>query len=272
MLYNRREFTFCPGPSILYNTYTMHDEAEQPVINKPEKDLPAKPITLHEVEEEIAKRVSEIDNEFMRGFKFIKDQPKSVTIFGSARLPETNPHYQRARHVGYKLAKLGYSIVTGGGPGIMEAANRGAFEADGRSLGLNIKLPAEQVANKYLSDSVDFYYFFIRKVMLSFSAEAYLFFPGGFGTFDELFEILTLVQTHKIEQVPIVLVGKEFWLEADAFIRKHMLGKGDHMVDADDMSLYHITDDEEEIVEIVKGVPIRSGIRVHHDLNEGSPS
>ncbi len=246
----------------------MNDEAQKPIINKPAKELPTKPITLHEVEQEIEKRVSEIELEFKRGFQFIKDQPKSVTFFGSARLPETSEHYQRARHIGYKLASLGYSVVTGGGPGIMEGANRGAFEANGKSLGLNIKLPMEQSENPYLTDSEDFYYFFTRKVMLAFSAEAYLFFPGGFGTFDELFEILTLVQTHKIEKVPVILIGKEFWDDSILFMRNHML-KGHDMIDEEDLNLFTITDSEDEVVEIVKNVPIRSGIRMHHKLTNG---
>jgi uncharacterized protein (TIGR00725 family) len=167
----------------------MNEEAAKPIVNLPSKKLPIQPITLHEVEEEIKKRVSLIDSEFNLGFDFIKTQSKSVTFFGSSRFPETHPDYERARRIADRLTKAGYTIITGGGPGIMEAANRGAFEADGKSLGLNIKLPHEQVRNPYITESVDFYYFFIRKVMMSFSAEAYLFFPGGFGTFDEFFEI-----------------------------------------------------------------------------------
>jgi uncharacterized protein (TIGR00730 family) len=194
----------------------------------------------------------------------IKNQPKSVTFFGSARLPETSEHYQRARRIAQKLAKLGYSVVSGGGPGIMEGANRGAFEGEGRSLGLNIKLPHEQVRNPYVTDSEDFYYFFIRKVMLSFSAEAYLFFPGGFGTFDEFFEILTLVQTNKIERIPMFLVGNEFW----GSLKKHIMI--DQMlkigaIDDEDLSLFTITEDEDEIVDVIKNVPIRNGVRFTYD-------
>lgn len=245
----------------------MNEEAQKTIVNKPSKDLNIEPITLHEVEEEIKKRVSLIDNEFNRGFDFIKNQPKSVTFFGSARLPEDDAAYKKARSIGAKLAKLGYSIVTGGGPGIMEAANRGAFEAEGRSLGLNIKLPHEQVRNPYITDSVEFYYFFIRKVMMSFSAEAYLFFPGGFGTLDEFFEIVTLVQTKKIENVPIILVGNDFWKPLQEFIRTIMLEKN-RTVDKEDMSLYTITEDEDEILEIVKKVPIREGIRFIHPIED----
>jgi uncharacterized protein (TIGR00730 family) len=241
----------------------MNEDAQKPVLNLPAKELPIEPITLNEVKEEILKRVSLIDKEFNRGFDFIKDQPKSVTFFGSARLGENNEHYQKARSLAGKLAKLGYSIVTGGGPGIMEGANRGAFEVQGRSLGLNIKLPNEQSINPYITDNVEFYYFFTRKVMMSFSAEAYIYFPGGFGTFDELFEILTLVQTNKIEKVPVILVGNDFWRAMDVFIREQMLKNG--TVVEDDLNLYTITEDEDEILEIVKKVPIRSGMHFVHN-------
>ena len=205
------------------------------------------------------KRVSLIDHEFKAGFEFIKHQPKSVTFFGSARLPADNEHYQRASRLGYKLAKEGFSVISGGGPGIMEGANRGAFEANGRSIGLNIKLPHEQSVNPYVKSSIEFYYFFVRKVMLSFSAEAYLFFPGGFGTFDELFEILTLVQTNRIEKTPIFLVGNEYWNSVKDLLIKVMLGN--KTIEEKDLSLFTITEDEDLIVETVKKMPIRNGVR-----------
>lgn len=241
----------------------MNEESQKPVVNLPAKDLNIEPITLHEVEEENEKRLSLIDKEFSRGFDFIKGQTKSVTFFGSARFPEDNEHYQRARRIASKLSSLGYSIISGGGPGIMEGANRGAFEVEGRSLGLTIKLPSEQVRNPYLTDTVDFYYFFTRKVMLAFSAEAYLFFPGGYGTFDELFEILTLIQTKKIEKVPVILVGNEFWKSLETFMRDQMLTKN-KTVDESDFELYKIIEDEDEIVELIKATPIRTGARLKH--------
>lgn len=242
----------------------MNEDSKKPIVNLPAAHLHIEPITLHEVEEEIGKRVSMINDEFHRGFDFIKGQPKSVTIFGSARVNENHEYYQKARSICAKLAKEGYSIVTGGGPGIMEGANRGAFEVDGRSLGLNIKLPHEQVRNPYLTDSVEFYYFFTRKVMMSFSAEAYLFFPGGFGTLDEFFEILTLVQTNKIECVPIILIGQEYWTKLFAFIKEEMLpGK---MIDIKDLDLSTITEDEEQILDIVKKIPTRDGVRINHSV------
>jgi uncharacterized protein (TIGR00730 family) len=240
----------------------QNEEAQKPVVNLPAKELNIEPITLHEIEDEMKKRMSLIELEFNRGFDFLKTQEKSVTFFGSARLPETNEHYQRARRIAAKLAQSGYSIVTGGGPGIMEAGNRGAFEAGGRSLGLNIKLPHEQVRNPYVTDMVEFYYFFVRKVMLSFSAEAYLFFPGGFGTYDEFFEILTLVQTNKIEKVPIILIGSEFWNP----LRQHMndMMIKNKTIDESDLDLFVISDDEDAIVDAIKKVPIRNGVRLHH--------
>jgi len=241
----------------------MHnEESDKPIVNLPAKELNIEPITLHEIEDEMHKRVSLIDQEFNRGFDFIKTQPRTVTFFGSARLKEDNEHYQRARRIALKLAQAGFSVVTGGGPGIMEAANRGAFEAEGRSLGLNIKLPHEQVRNPYVTDDVEFYYFFIRKVMLSFSAEAYVFFPGGFGTCDEFFEILTLVQTKKIENVPIFLVGNAYWSSLKQFMIDNMLTN--KTIDKDDLNLFTITEDEDMIVEAIKKVPTRDGVRLHH--------
>ncbi|MDO8728723.1 MAG: TIGR00730 family Rossman fold protein, partial [bacterium] len=158
------------------------------------------------------KRVSEISKEFTEGFDFLADYQKSVTFFGANQFKEDNPYCVDARELASQIVqKLGYSVFSGGGPGIMEAANRGAYEAGGNSLGLLIKLPDGQITNKYITKSFDSYYFFVRKVLLSFSAEAFIFYPGGFGTLDEFFEILTLVQTKKITNVPIICVGSEYW-------------------------------------------------------------
>jgi uncharacterized protein (TIGR00730 family) len=238
-----------------------NEEAKKPVVNLPATELNIEPITLKEVEEEMKKRVSMIDQEFNRGFDFIKSQSKSVSFFGSARLPETNEHYQRARRLAAKISKLGYTVVTGGGPGIMEGANRGAFESEGRSIGLNIKLPHEQVRNPYVTDVLDFYYFFVRKVMLSFSAEAYIFFPGGFGTYDEFFEILTLVQTNKIERIPIFLVGNEFWGALKQLMIDQLLKN--KTIDESDLDYFVITEDEDLIIETIKNAPVRDGVRMH---------
>jgi uncharacterized protein (TIGR00730 family) len=226
------------------------------------KKVNSEPITLHEVEKELNKRLSVIDKEFREGFSLIKHQPKSITFFGSARTPEDDPEYIASRKLAQKLSQLGFTIISGGGPGIMEAANRGAFEVGGRSVGLNIKLPHEQVINPYTTHSMQFYYFFIRKVMLSFSAEAYIFFPGGYGTLDEFFEILTLVQTGKIERVPIILFGKEYWTKLFDFVKSTMLDKYRAISD-EDLSFVYITDEENEAIEIVKSTPVRNGIRLH---------
>src|SRR3972149_2931150 len=183
-------------------------------------------LSREEMHKVAAERVSEISKEFTEGFKFLEDYPKSVTIFGANQFREDNPYYISARALASRLVKeLGYSIVSGGGPGIMEAANRGAFEAGGNSLGLLIKLPEAQVTNKYITKSFASYYFFVSKVLLSFSAEAFIFFPGGFGTLDEFFEILTLVQTKKIVDIPIICVGSEYWNKLRKFMEEEQLSR-----------------------------------------------
>ena len=180
----------------------------------------------------------------------------SVTFFGSARLREGNPHYDMARRLAARIAsELGYAVMTGGGPGIMEAGNRGAKEAGGDSVGLSIELPNEQGTNQYVTDVEEFHYFFSRKVSMTFSAEAYLYFAGGFGTLDEFFEILTLVQTKKIEPVPIILVGKDFWQGLIEYAQNTLLPAG--TISESDLDLITVTDDEEEILSIIKNAPIR---------------
>ena len=217
------------------------------------------PLTIKQIKEDLDNRVEKIEIEFRDGFNFIKEYDRSVTFFGSARTKENEGDYIQARSLAARIQKdLGYSIVTGGGPGIMEAANRGAQEAGGKSLGLTIDLPMEQTTNPYLTDHMDFHYFFSRKVCMSFSAEAYVFLPGGFGTLDELFEILTLVQTNKINKAPVILVGVDFWEDFDKLIKDKLLSKG--KINPEDIDLYTITDSEEEIVEIIKNAPIRVGL------------
>lgn len=218
-----------------------------------------KPITLLEVGEAFKKRVALITKEFTDGFEFVRNYPRSVTFFGSARTKQNEPYYEKAKELAGKIVtKLHYSVITGGGPGIMEAANKGAFEAGGNSLGLTIELPREQMTNQYLTDSEDFHYFFSRKVCLSFSAEAYIFFPGGFGTLDEFMEILTLIQTSKIPKAPIILVGASFWNSLENFFREILLEN--KMIEEKDLSLYTISDSEDEILEIIKEAPIRLGL------------
>ncbi len=220
--------------------------------------MPEKPFTREAIHDEANKRLSRINHEFVHGIDFLKTFPKSVSFFGSSRLGETDPAYKKAQSVASKIVKeLGFAIVTGGGPGIMEAGSRGAHDAGGRSLGLTIRLPMEQDSNPYLTDKVDFYYFFSRKVILSFSAEAYLFFPGGYGTLDEFFEIITLIQTNKIEKVPVVLVGVDFWKPIDEFIKNSLLAKY-KTIGPNDPALYTVTDDEDKIIEIIKSSPGRA--------------
>lgn len=171
-------------------------------------------------------RIFRIMSEFVEGFEFLSNLQKEVTFFGSARALPENKYYKMARDLGHRLAKDGYTIITGGGPGLMEAGNRGAFEANGESVGLDIALPTEQRRNKYVKKSKGFHYFFTRKVMLSASAQAYVFFPGGFGTFDELFEVVTLIQTGKMsDQVPVILVGKDYWGGLLEWIKTIMMEK-----------------------------------------------
>lgn len=227
-------------------------------INIPETEISREPHTIEEIALGARNhRASRIATEFDRGFQFIKKYPKSVTIYGSARFKPTNPHYKDACALAILLANEGYAVVTGGGPGIMEAANRGAKEAGGASVGLNIELPHEQVINPYVTDSLSFYYFFSRKTTMSFSSEAYIFYPGGFGTLDEFFEIVTLIQTKKIRNAPVVLVGKDFWGPLDDFLRINVM-RNHGAIEKSDLKLYSILDDHKEILKIVLAAPVRS--------------
>lgn len=212
-----------------------------------------------EMEKVAADRVAEISKEFTEGFKFLANYPKSVTFFGSTQVREGNPLYESARELSSRVVKeLGYSIVSGGGPGIMEAADRGAYEAGGDSLGLLIKLPDQQPTNSYIKKSISFYYFFARKVCLVFGAEVFIFYPGGFGTLDEFFEIITLIQTKKIGNVPLICVGSEYWSKIKDVMSDELLKRG--YINESDINLFTITDSHDEILEIVKNVPVKSSI------------
>jgi uncharacterized protein (TIGR00730 family) len=202
-------------------------------------------------------RVFRIIAELIDGWQFLADFKKTVTFFGSARFEPGTRWYEEARKLGGLLAKEGFGIVTGGGPGIMQAGNQGASEAGGPSVGLNIKLPMEQRINPYVKESTAFHYFFVRKLMLSYAARAYVFFPGGLGTLDEAFEILTLIQTKKIsDKIPVVLVGKEFWEPIHQWLTLEILTKL-KAVDEEDLKLYTVVDSAEEAFEIVKNAPPR---------------
>ena len=236
------------------NPFTSDPNKRQ--VNLPEERLAVEPMSRANLDEAVHERIEEVNKEFSDGLEFIKNYHKTVTFFGSARFAPENHYYQKAGELAAALADHGYTIVTGGGPGIMEGANKGAYEAGGQSLGLTIELPHEQVTNPYITGRVSFAYFFNRKVCLTFSAEAFVYFPGGFGTLDELFEILTLIQTKKITKVPIILVGQDYWSPLHQFIQTVMFDKL-KAIDEIDMNLYHILDDTETIVELIKQSPVR---------------
>jgi uncharacterized protein (TIGR00730 family) len=188
--------------------------------------------------------------EFLRGFESLDIDDPSVTVFGSARFPEGHRYYELARSVGKRLAEEGLTVITGGGPGIMEAANRGAKEAGGRSIGVNIELPMEQEPNPYLDQFVEFDHFFVRKVMLIKYSCAFIVMPGGFGTLDEVFETATLMQTGKIDHFPIITMGSNFSKHLQDFVRSSLIAEG--TVSESDLDLFHSTDDPDEAVEIIK--------------------
>lgn len=188
--------------------------------------------------------------EFDRAFEILEKYPKTVSIFGSARLTEENPSYVDARNVAGILADQGFAVVTGGGGGIMEAANRGAFEAGGGSIGLNIILPNEQKLNEYTTDNFAFEHFFARKVALTLEASAYVFFAGGYGTLDELFEITTLIQTGDIDRRPIILFGSEFWGPLLDFIKNTLVDKF-QTISNEDNDLFIVIDEYEQIISLL---------------------
>jgi len=194
-------------------------------------------------------RVFRIMGEFVEGFDELATLSRGIAIFGSARTKPDDPDYQAAQETGALLAAQGFAVITGGGPGIMEAANRGAFEAGGLSIGCNIELPFEQKANPYQTLGLTFKYFFVRKMMFVKYSLAFVIFPGGFGTFDELFEALTLIQTKKIRNFPIVLFGSHYWSGMLDWIRAVVLPGG--KISEHDMDIFHITDSPAEVVEIV---------------------
>lgn len=194
-------------------------------------------------------RVFRIMGEFVEGFDDLATVSRAVSIFGSARTPPDHPQYKEAQETAALLARAGFAVITGGGPGIMEAANRGAFEASGLSIGCNIELPFEQRPNPYQTRSLTFKYFFVRKTMFVKYSTAFIIFPGGYGTLDELFEALTLIQTRKIRNFPVVLFGTKFWGGMMDWIKTVMLAEG--KINDVDLNLLHMTDSPAEAVEIV---------------------
>lgn len=198
-------------------------------------------------------RVVRICAEFIRGFRALHFLGPCISVFGSARFPEGHRYYELGRRVGQEIARMGFTVITGGGPGIMEAANRGAKEAGGRSVGCNIILPMEQAANPYLDKVVTFRYFFVRKVMLVKYSQAFIILPGGFGTMDEAFEAVTLIQTQKIFCFPVIFVGRDYWQPLFDFLRERMTIEG--TIDQSDYSLLVLTDSVEEVVEHLQACP-----------------
>lgn len=198
-------------------------------------------------------RIFEIMAEFVTGFELLSKYKKAVSFFGSARCSARSNSYQEAAKLAKLLSKDGYAVITGGASGIMEAANKGAYEAGGPSVGINIKLPEEQNINKYVKDSEDFQHFFVRKVMLAFASQVYIFFPGGFGTLDEFFEMLTLVQTEKIHPIPIILVGRDFWEPLDQLFRTQLYQKF-KTISRGDLKLYYIVDDASAAHKLIKRI------------------
>jgi uncharacterized protein (TIGR00730 family) len=208
-------------------------------------------LSAEEKTEDLEQHIELIAQEFREGFKVVDRiaQP-AVTIFGSARIREGNAVYESAREAGRRFAELGWAVVTGGGPGVMEAANRGAKEGGGLSVGFNIELPYEQRSNSYLDIALTFRHFYARKTMFVKAAEGFVVFPGGFGTVDELFEALTLIQTGKVFHFPVVLYGSDYWEELIDWIKGELIADG--MISPEDLDLLYVTDDLDEAVERVR--------------------
>ncbi len=211
-------------------------------------------------------RVLRILSEFIEGFDALAGIGPTITVFGSARTPEGHPTYELARQIGARLAEEGYAVMTGGGGGVMEAANRGCHEAGGLSIGCNIELPREQAINPYVDLGVEFRYFFARKVMFVKYADGFVIMPGGFGTLDELSEALTLIQTGKIHHFPVILVGTAYWQGLVDWMRATMLPA--NAISPGDMDLLSVTDDPDEVVRILR--EYRPLVQAEHDAAQPS--
>jgi len=215
-------------------------------------------------------RALRILGEFVEGFDALANVGPAVTIFGSARVARSHPQYRLARRLAAKLVRAGFAVITGGGPGIMEAANRGAQESGGLSIGCNIELPFEQDINPYVDLGIEFRYFFVRKTMFVKYAEAFVIFPGGLGTLDELFEALTLIQTGKIEHFPVVLIGRDYWKGLLDWVVGEVLEEG--KVSAADLELVTVTDDADEVVSIItERYHARRAAEINHPTDGGHP-
>jgi len=195
-------------------------------------------------------RIFRIMSEFVDGFEELSNITEAVTIFGSARLKPSNKYYKLAEKTAYLMVRSGYSVITGAGPGIMEGANKGAKRANGDSIGLNILMPTAQKPNKYVTRSLEFKYFFCRKVMFVKYTKAFIVFPGGFGTLDELFEGITLVQTGRVEPLPVILVGSEYWKDMIKWIKNTLLARD--AIEKQDLTIFSVVNTPEEILAVIR--------------------
>jgi hypothetical protein len=212
--------------------------------------MPEKQYLINEMTVRDTWRTFHIMAEFVEGFEALAECHPSVSIFGSTRVKPDDEVYQKAERIGQLLAENGFGVITGGGPGVMEAANKGASLAGGKSIGLNIELPLEQMPNPYTNMNLIFHYFFVRKVMFIKYAMAYIILPGGFGTMDELFESITLIQTHKIRPFPVILVGSKYWKGLLDWIKEVVLKEG--KISPSDLEILQLVDEPEEIIKIIK--------------------
>jgi uncharacterized protein (TIGR00730 family) len=215
-------------------------------VRNEEEETMSPQYEINQLEKEESWRMFRIIGEFVEGFDALSRITPAVTIFGSARTRPGEFAYDVAEAIGREIAAAGFTVVTGGGPGVMEAACKGAIAAGGKTVGLNIELPMEQKANPYATISVHFHYFFVRKVMLVKYATAFVLLPGGFGTIDELFETVTLIQTHKIRPFPVILVGRDYWRGLLAWLREHALVDG--FISPEDLNFFALTDSPSEVV------------------------
>lgn len=223
----------------------------EPIVQQPTQDeiLLRSPDPKDDYQASDSWRVLRMTSELVDGFDALSNITRGISVFGSARTKEDNPNYQAARETGKLLAEAGFEVITGGGPGIMEAANRGAYEAGGVSVGCNIELPFEQRPNPYQTKAIVFKYFFVRKTMFIKYSNAFIIFPGGFGTMDEAFEALTLIQAHKIRNFPVVLFNSSYWKGMLSWITSTMLHEKN--INAEDLQLIHLTDSPRDAVDFV---------------------
>lgn len=207
----------------------------------------SEPTDIHQ----LSWRIFRIMAEFVEGFQLLSETSKEVTFWGGTRIERGSPWYQVAEELAERIAKEGFTVITGGGPGVMEAANKGAKQGKGVSVGFNIQLPKEQSLNKYVNKGYAFHYFFSRKVMMAASAQAYIFFPGGFGTMDEFFEIVTLIQSGKMQKTPVICLGKKYWRGLFDWIKTTMLNEF-HTIDPKDLELIQLVDTADEAYKIIE--------------------